>query len=163
MGACIRSGLPGDGSNCTMPGGQPPAATESRGQHHYCPHTCGSIAGAIDGIAAKNWSIGGRKVSLADVGYSSVGIDEGWEGCGQGVNGTQHDAHGNPVINTYRFPDMKSLVQYGHAAGVRMGWYQNGCACGERVEKDVNYRGDIRQLTALGFGAFTCLHSVCFS
>ena len=37
------------------------------------------------------------------------------------------------------------------------GWhgrrYQNGCACGEAVEKDINYQGDIRQLSALGFDA----------
>ena len=51
-----------------------------------------------------------------------MGIDEGWEGCGQGVNKTQHDANGNPVINTYRFPDMAKLVEFGHNAGVKMGW-----------------------------------------
>ena len=67
-------------------------------------------------------------------------------------NGTQHDAQGNPVINKYRFPDMAELVKYGHEAGVKMGWYQNGCACGESTEKDINYRGDIRQLAELGFG-----------
>jgi hypothetical protein len=37
------------------------------------------------------------------------GIDEGWEGCGQGitVNGrkTQHYANGTPAINE-KFPDM---------------------------------------------------------
>ena len=32
--------------------------------------------------------------SLWDVGFKSIGIDEGWEGCGKGVNGTQHDAKG---------------------------------------------------------------------
>ena len=28
---------------------------------------------AIDAVAAKNWTVDGEKVSLADVGYSSVG------------------------------------------------------------------------------------------
>ena len=67
------------------------------------------IRDAIDAIAAKNWTVDGETVSLADVGYSSVGIDEGWEGCGQGVtvNGrkTQHFANGTPAINN-KFPDM---------------------------------------------------------
>ena len=128
MGACIRSGLPGDGSNCTLPDGTPPLIRSSRSDHHYCPGTCGSLAGAINAITAKNWTVDGRLVSLADIGYASVGIDEGWEGCGQGVDGTQHAADGTPVINTYRLPDMKKLVEYGHNAGVKMGWYQNGCA-----------------------------------
>jgi hypothetical protein len=67
------------------------------------------IRDAIDMVAAKNWTVDGKTVSLADVGYSSVGIDEGWEGCGQGVtvNGrkTQHYANGTPAINN-KFPDM---------------------------------------------------------
>ena len=41
------------------------------------------------------------------------GIDEGWEGCGQGitVNGrkTQHYANGTPAIND-KFPDMAVSV-----------------------------------------------------
>ena len=62
------------------------------------------------------WTVDGKQnVSLLDVGYSTAGIDEGWEGCGQGVNGTQHDAQGNPVVNN-KFPDIPGLVKYGHSA-----------------------------------------------
>lgn len=64
---------------------------------------------AIDAITTKNWTVDGETVSLADVGYASVGIDEGWEGCGQGVTvkgrKTQHYANGTPAINE-KFPDM---------------------------------------------------------
>ena len=49
---------------------------------------------AIDAVAAKNWTIEGKKQSLADVGYTRVGIDEGWEGCGMGINQTQHYVNG---------------------------------------------------------------------
>ena len=49
-----------------------------------------------------------------------------------GVNGTQHAANGDPVVNK-KFPDMQGLVDYGHKAGLLIGWYENGCACGERV------------------------------
>jgi len=107
---------------------------------------------AIDSVMAKRWDVGGEfKMSLFDVGYTSVGIDEGWEGCGEGVNGTQHDAKGNPVINTKKFPDMGKLVRDAHSQDLLIGWYQNGCACGEHVELDINYEGDVRQLHALGF------------
>ena len=113
-----------------------------------------TIMDAIDAITAKNWSVDGEAglVSLADVGYASVGIDEGWEGCGMGVNGTQHYINGTPVINT-KFPDMAGLVDYGHSKNLKMGWYENGCACGERIEKHINYVGDVRSLHAFGFDA----------
>uniref|UniRef100_A0A7S4ETD1 Alpha-galactosidase n=2 Tax=Chrysotila carterae TaxID=13221 RepID=A0A7S4ETD1_CHRCT len=46
---------------------------------------------------------------------------------------------------------MAGLVRYAHAAGLRIGWYQNGCACGERKEVASNYVGDVRSLHAFGF------------
>jgi hypothetical protein len=97
--------------------------------------------------------LGGTGESLKDLGYVHAGIDEGWEGCGKGVNGTEHDEKGIPVINTDRFPDTKGVVEYGHSKGLLIGWYQNGCACGEREEHTINYEGDIASLHALGFDA----------
>ena len=109
------------------------------------------ISATIDAITSKVWTINGKaNMSLLDAGYSSVGIDEGWEACGKGVNGTQHDAKGNPVVNA-KFPDMAALVKYGHDAGLKMGWYENGCACGERKALMANYEGDVRMLHSLGF------------
>ena len=110
---------------------------------------------AIDALTSVEWSLDGGATlfSLAGAGYARVGIDEGWEACGAGVNGTQHDADGAPVIDTRKFPDMGALVAYGHARGVAMGWYLNGCACGEQVALDLNYRGDAAALDALGFDA----------
>lgn len=112
-----------------------------------------TFVAAIDALTAKNRTVRGRagSVSLCDLGYCSCGIDEGWEGCGQGINGTQHDAQGNPVINKDRFPDMASLVKYGHSKGLVMGWYENGCACGEHKEVEMNYEGDIKNLFSFGF------------
>jgi hypothetical protein len=34
-----------------------------------------------------------------------------------------------------------------------MGWYLAGCACGELVEVEQNYAGDVAALHALGFDA----------
>ena len=64
--------------------------------------------------------------------------------------GTQHDAQGNPVVNA-KFPDLAGLVKYGHGLGFEMGWYENGCACGERHALMQNYEGDVRRLHELGF------------
>merc|ERR1712185_344324 len=80
-----------------------------------------------------------------------VGIDEGWEGCGQGVHRTQHYANGTPAVDTAKFPDLKALVAYGHSKGVKMGFYLNGCACGEREELRINYEGDVNFTHSLGF------------
>ena len=63
-------------------------------------------------IQAKNWTVDGELVSLAEVGYASIGIDEGWEGCGMGINHTQHYLNGTPAVNN-KFPDMKGLVDLG--------------------------------------------------
>lgn len=40
-----------------------------------------------------------------------------------------------------KFPDMGGLVKYGHGKGLKVGWYENGCACGERKEVLLNYEG----------------------
>lgn len=57
------------------------------------------------------------------------------------------------MINVDKFPDMKKLVNYGHSKNVKMGWYLNGCACGERKERLLNYQGDIQRLHEFGFDA----------
>jgi hypothetical protein len=118
----------------------------------------------IDAVVAKNRTVEGweGKVSLCDLGYCAVGVDEGWEGCGQGVPhlnprthkpyNTQHYANGTPAINS-KFPDMPGLVTYGHSKGLTMGWYENGCACGEHVELPINYEGDVKLLHDFGFDA----------
>ena len=41
-----------------------------------------------------------RGKSLLELGYSDVGLDDGWQDCHQGVNGSFHDADGNPLVNS---------------------------------------------------------------
>jgi hypothetical protein len=57
------------------------------------------------------------------------------------------------VINK-KFPDMAGLVQYGHGKGLKMGWYENGCACGERVALPQNYGAVASR--AMGGVAISC-------
>ena len=132
-------------------GGTPPMAWRSWNQFG-ATITQEIIQSQVDAISARNRTVDGKLTSLLEFGYTTVGIDEGWEGCGEGVNGTQHDAQGFPVINK-KFPDMKALVQHAQAKGVKMGWYLNGCACGERKAVHANYVGDVAKLHDFGFDA----------
>lgn len=77
--------------------------------------------------------------SLHSLGFASIGIDEGWEGCRLGVNKTVHYANGTPAVDPARFPDMPGLVRHGHSRGVKMGFYLNGCGCNEKRELRINY------------------------
>ena len=95
------------------------------------------IRGQIDALV-KPRDADGR--SLHSLGFDSVGIDEGWEGCNMGVNRTVHYVNGTPTVDPKRFPDMPALVQYGHAKGVEMGFYLNGCGCNEKRELTVHRR-----------------------
>ena len=111
---------------------------------------------AAAALTARTRRVSGHaaNVSLCDVGYCSVGVDEGWENC----SGTaprsgqrQHDAAGLPLIDTHSFPDTAGMVAKIHALGLSAGWYLNGCKCGERLERKVNYAGDVQDLHHLGF------------
>lgn len=110
------------------------------------------ISSIIDGITLRRWSINGTPTSLADLGYNAVGIDDGWEACGAGVNGSFHNSTGFPIIDASRFPDMAALVSRGHAAGVSVGWYMNCCGCqAEHNLAEPHYSQDAQAAATLGF------------
>jgi len=67
--------------------------------------------------------------SLLDLGYSDLGVDDGWQACGLGYGGSWHSASGKPLVNRTRFPSLARLVRKTHALGVKLGWYLNGCWC----------------------------------
>mmetsp|Transcript_755 Transcript_755/g.2168 ORF Transcript_755/g.2168 Transcript_755/m.2168 type:complete len:355 (-) Transcript_755:2498-3562(-) len=66
--------------------------------------------------------------SLLEVGYNHVGIDDGWQACGTGVNHSFHDPQGRPLINLTRFPDMLAMNRAAHAQGMKMGWCKDNLA-----------------------------------
>ena len=39
-------------------------------------------------------------LSLADLGYATAGLDDAWQACGTGVDGSFHDASGRPLVNS---------------------------------------------------------------
>ena len=77
------------------------------------------IEKAIDAIATKR--NGG--LSLADLGYTYVNLDDGWQDCGKGVLRSFHDQHGNPLVDKHKFPDLKALTSLAHRNGLKAGWY----------------------------------------
>ena len=92
--------------------------------------------------------------SLASFGYKDIGLDDAWQKCGAGVNGSFHDSHGNPIVDLDRFPDMKAMVDHAHALGLTAGWYGNNCICHEKgllFLDDVVYKGDVRATVKYGF------------
>jgi len=77
--------------------------------------------------------------SLADLGFVSVGVDDGWQACVDktfnedtgNFDGIFHNASGFPQLNRTRFPDLHALSQYAHSQGIKLGWYFNNCFCNE--------------------------------
>ena len=93
----------------------------------------------MDRVAERTRMVNGKLTSLADLGFIAVGLDDNWQDCRKGVNGSFHDSAGNPIINTARFPSMKGMTDYGHSKGLKVGWYMNNCICLEDQFNDHSY------------------------
>lgn len=89
---------------------------------------------------------------LLAAGFGEIGIDEGWEGCGRGVNGSYHDMDGNPLVDLTRFPDMAGLVRRARMKGVGVGIYMNGCEPCAKEERGLAWRTPVQDV------AFTAAH-----
>ena len=79
---------------------------------------------AIDSIHKRRLS----GLSLQDVGYGDVGLDDGWANC-SGVNGSYHDADGELLVDTKKFPSLTSMTERAHSLGLTIGWYLNCDQC----------------------------------
>ena len=92
---------------------------------------------AARGLVDTSRAIVGRPAgsSLASLGYSSVGLDEGWAQCipkGASPDGWEfhkrnNDATISPLVNQSLFPDLKGLVETIHSMNLSAGWYLNPC------------------------------------
>ena len=126
-----------------LPPPPPPAAPHLRSEHHLddCVHS--SLRSADNGLALtppmgwRSWNCyhgnvnqssieatidaiadTSRGTSLLALGFSDVGVDDGWQACGTGRaldNHTSfHAADGTPLVNFTKFADVKAMVAYGH-------------------------------------------------
>jgi hypothetical protein len=94
------------------------------------------MAEAIAKTTARVRTVDGVPTSLADLGYTLVSLDDCWQACGEGVNGSFHDAHGVPLVNLSKFPSLKNMTALAHSVGVRMSFYMNNCMCRETAFRD---------------------------
>eukprot|EP01059_Diplonema_ambulator_P031668 TRINITY_DN588_c0_g2_i3.p1 TRINITY_DN588_c0_g2~~TRINITY_DN588_c0_g2_i3.p1 ORF type:complete len:415 (+),score=162.67 TRINITY_DN588_c0_g2_i3:48-1292(+) len=108
----------------------------------------------MDKMAEKSRTVNGKVMSIADLGYVHVGLDDNWQACGKGVNGSFHDADGNPIINTATFPSMKNMTDHGHSLGLSVGWYMNNCICKETQFTDPTYIAKHMQQSAKAVADF---------
>lgn len=93
--------------------------------------------------------------SLLSLGFHRVGLDDAWQACGTGYNGTFHDANGKPLVNLTRFPNMKDMTALGHSLGLKVEWYLNNCDCAEHgfapSMAAKHYQGDVDALVSYGY------------
>lgn len=116
--------------------------------------TDAKIRMTIDAAVARTRKVDGKLVSLLDVGYSHIGVDDGWQACDTGsIVHSFHDEHGIPLVNKSRFGNLSALTDYGRVRGASVGWYQNNCICHESKSHihnetwvDLTYHGDVQQL-----------------
>lgn len=111
----------------------------------------GKMMAQLDAITAERrptWE-GGPARSLLSLGYNRIGLDEGWECMGCGVNGGFHNAKGEPLVNLTRFPDMKGMTSAAHARNVSVDFYLNNCSPSK--ETVPHYVGDVNALLEYGF------------
>jgi alpha-galactosidase len=110
----------------------------------------------MDGMVSKKRTVDGQPTSLCDLGYCDVGLDDNWQDCKAGTGGNHyHDADGNPVVNTDRFPDMKKMTDHAHSLNLTAGWYGNNCICSDHQSGDRKfYEGDAKALIDFGFDGY---------
>lgn len=112
---------------------------------------------SMDGMVSRKRQVDGKPMSLCDLGYCDVGLDDWWQDCTGGAEGyNYHDEAGRPVVNTTRFPNMTAMTEYAHKLGLTAGWYANNCHCKElknatmqMYQQDVHYLTDVFQFDAV--------------
>jgi alpha-galactosidase len=92
----------------------------------------------MEAMTDRSRTVDGKPCSLLDLGYDNVGLDDGWQKCGAGVNGSFHSADGVPIVDETKFPSMVGMVDKAHSLGLKCGWYMNNCICSEH-----EFKGDM--------------------
>ena len=107
----------------------------------------------VDALVDKSRPVDGKLTSLLELGYNRIGLDDAWQDCGKGVNGSFHDASGKPLIKSDRFPNMAGMNSYARSKGIGSGWYLNTCDCCEKghLQPMWSAPGDAKAVKALGF------------
>jgi len=83
-----------------------------------------------------------------------VGLDDAWQACGTGYNGSFHSAEGVPLLNN-KFPNMAEMNDNAHQKNLKPGWYLNNCICSETGKLQPNWspqmHGDVNAIVSYGY------------
>ena len=121
------------------------------------------IESVMDGMVERkrmDWHTG-KPISLCDIGYCDVGLDDNWQACkspdaATGMN--YHDKDGNPLVNYDRFPSFNNMTDHAHGLGLTSGWYGNNCICGDhcssKAECDAQIKGDVDAFVKYNFDSW---------
>jgi alpha-galactosidase len=98
-------------------------------------------------------------VSLCDLGYCDVGLDDNWQDCDSPLAAPgmhYHDANGDSLIHIPTFPNLKAMVDLAHNLNLTAGWYHNNCICPDHCGHDEplcerQIRQDAKATAELGF------------
>ena len=76
----------------------------------------------VDALGDRSRLVDGRPTSLLELGYDHIGLDDAWQACGMGINGSFHAADGTPLWDTARFPDVRAMNEKIHQLGLKSDW-----------------------------------------
>ena len=117
----------------------------------------------IDALAEKREIPGELEpVSLADLGYRDVAIDDGWQPvneCHQvpgAIHRGFHRPDGSPIVDETRFPGgIEAMAHRAKKHNLSFSWYTNNCGCSESgysdpKEIEAHYEGDVHAMINWG-------------
>eukprot|EP01084_Bolivina_argentea_P255624 430032_1 len=108
---------------------------------------------SIDILLDKSRLVNGNPTSLYELGYSHIGIDDGWEQCNSVGNYFHNDTapNGWALIDLSKYTNLTSLIKYSHNRNVGIGWYFNNCGCTEHDPYPANELNDVKFLRMYDF------------
>ncbi|KAL7528350.1 hypothetical protein ACHAXR_004013 [Thalassiosira sp. AJA248-18] len=102
-----------------------------------------------------------QPISLCDLGYCDVGIDDAWQAYDSPAAAPAmhyHDMEGYPIVNLTRFPSLKNMTDYAHELNLTAGFYGNNCICRDHCRDDaeceMQIRADVWSFLEWGFDSW---------
>ena len=113
------------------------------------------MVAVMDAMVDRSRSVNGVPTSLADLGYSDVGLDDAWQRLNSGPGGVgYHDAQGRPIVNTTRFPSLRAMADHAHSLNLTSGWYSNNCISADPSANVTHFLGDVAAFREFGFDSY---------
>ena len=109
----------------------------------------------MEAMVTRTRLVNGVPTSLFDLGYTDVGLDDAWQKVRSGPGGVGfHDATGNPIVDTTRFPSLASMTAKAHSLNLTAGWYANNCISADPSGNVSHFLGDVAAFRRFGFDSY---------